>query len=163
MVLSGGVSVGDFDVVRIVLQARATSAFRHVLMQPGKPQGWALWQAAEGRTVPLVALPGNPLSTMVSFEMFVMALLDRMCGRATPGWQMAVAGCDWVPPVGRRQFVPVVVEVDAAGRQRVTPVHRRGSASHMVSAAALADGLAMVEAGVERVNAGDTVSFRRYR
>ncbi|MDO5735637.1 MAG: molybdopterin molybdotransferase MoeA [Propionibacteriaceae bacterium] len=163
VVLSGGVSVGDYDVVRIVLQARATSAFRHVLMQPGKPQGWALWQAANGRSVPLVALPGNPLSTMVSFDLFVAAMLDRMCGRATPGWEVAVAGCAWTPPIGRRQFVPVNVEVDAQGRQLVRPVHRRGSASHMVSAAAQADGLAVVEADVEKVHEGDTVSFRRYR
>ncbi len=163
VVLSGGVSVGDHDVVRIVLQARATSAFRHVLMQPGKPQGWAVWRTGGGRDVPLVALPGNPLSTMVSFELFVTALLDRMLGRATPGWQVAVAACDWTPPPGRRQFVPVHVEVDASGRQAVRPVHRRGSASHMVSAAALADGLAMVEADVGSVHAGDTVSFRRYR
>ncbi|MGV8845876.1 molybdopterin molybdotransferase MoeA [Tessaracoccus sp.] len=163
VVLSGGVSVGDHDVVRIVLQARATSAFRHVAMQPGKPQGWALWQTADGRTVPLVALPGNPLSTMVSYELFVTALLDRMLGRAAPGWQMAVAGSDWDPPVGRRQFVPVILEVDTSGRQSVRPVHRRGSASHMVSSAARADGLAMVDADVEHVNAGDTVFFRRYR
>lgn len=163
VVLSGGVSVGDHDVVRIVLQARSTSAFRHVLMQPGKPQGWALWQAGNGRTVPLVALPGNPLSTMVSCELFVTELLDRMLGRVSPGWEAALAACDWVPPKGRRQFVPVHVEVGADGRQSVRPVHRRGSASHMVSAAALADGLAMVEADVESVSAGDTVSFRRYR
>ncbi len=163
VVLSGGVSVGDHDVVRIVLQARATSAFRHVLMQPGKPQGWALWTADNGRSVPLVALPGNPLSTMVSFELFVTALLDRMCGRVTPAWQTAFAACDWKPPSGRRQFVPVMMEVDDAGRQQVRPVHRRGSASHMVSAAARADGLAMVEAHVDHVTAGDAVSFRRYR
>lgn len=163
VVLSGGVSVGDHDVVRIVLQARATSAFRHVMMQPGKPQGWALWRTEDGRDVPLVALPGNPLSTMVSFEVFVRALLDRMLGRATQGWQAAAAACDWTPPAGRRQFVPVRVEVDATGRQAVRPVHRRGSASHMVSAAALAEGLAMVEADTDAVRAGDTVSFRRYR
>ncbi len=163
VVLSGGVSVGDHDVVRIVLQKRPTSAFRHVLMQPGKPQGWALWQTDSGRTVPLVALPGNPLSTMVSYELFVTALLDRMCGRAVAGWQSAVAACDWKPPTGRRQFVPVTVEVDADGRQLVRPVHRRGSASHMVSAAALADGLAMVGADVQHVTAGDLLSFRRYR
>lgn len=163
VVLSGGVSVGDHDVVRIVLQARATSAFRHVLMQPGKPQGWGVWHTDDGSVVPLVALPGNPLSTMVSFEIFVTALLDRMCGRATPGWQSAVAACDWKPPPGRRQFVPVMVEVDGSGTQQVRPVHRRGSASHMVSAAARADGLAMVEADIDNVHAGDTVSFRRYR
>ena len=163
VVLSGGVSVGDFDVVRIVLQARATSSFRHVAMQPGRPQGWGVWRTDTGRSIPLIALPGNPLSTMVSFEVFVTALLDRMCGRSTPAWQAAVAACDWKPPAGRRQYVPVTVEVDSGGRQHVRPVHRRGSASHMVSAAALADGLTMVEANVEFVTAGDMVSFRRYR
>ncbi len=164
VVLSGGVSVGDHDVVRIVLQSRAAeSAFRHVLMQPGKPQGWAVWEAENGRSVPLVALPGNPLSTMVSFELFITALLDRMCSRQTPGWQSAVAASDWKPPPGRRQYVPVLTETDAAGRQHVRPVHRRGSASHLVSAAVGADGLAMVEAHINHVAAGDTVSFRRYR
>lgn len=163
VVLSGGVSVGDHDVVRIVLQDRATSAFRHVKMQPGKPQGWAHWRTGDGHQVPLVALPGNPLSTMVSFEVFVTALLDKMLGRVTPRWEVAVAACDWTPPKGRRQYVPVHVEVDADGRQRVRPAHRRGSASHMVSAAALADGLAMVDADVTQITAGDTVSYRRYR
>lgn len=159
VVLSGGVSVGDHDVVRIVL-SEADAAFRHVRMQPGKPQGWARWPLPDGSVVPLVALPGNPLSTVVSFELFVRPALDRLLGRASRGWGRALAAEGWRSPSGRRQILPVVAETDDAGRLGVRPAHRLGSASHMVSAAALANALAMVGADVDEVAAGDLVGFR---
>ena len=167
VVLSGGVSVGDHDVVRQVLggevgsSAAVRSRFVHVVMQPGKPQGWALWQAGE-REVPLVALPGNPLSTMVSCELFVEPLLDAMMGRAPRPWLRAIVGSPWPAPRGRRQVVPVVVSSDESGRLVVVPTHEGISASHLVSSAARADGLALLDEPADNVRAGDLVSFRRY-
>lgn len=160
VVLSGGVSVGDRDVARIVL-SRGDAAFRHVAMQPGKPQGWARYAAPGGRTVPVVALPGNPLSTALSYEVFVRPALDRLLGRSSPGWTRAVAGEEWRSPPGRRQLVPVTIEVDAEGRQVVRAAHRRGSASHLVSALAHADGIARVAEAVSGVVPGDLVEVRR--
>ena len=167
VVLSGGVSVGDHDVVRQVLggeigsSAAVRSRFVHVVMQPGKPQGWALWRAGE-REVPLVALPGNPLSTMVSCELFVEPLIDAMLGRAPRPWLRAVVGSPWPAPRGRRQVVPVIVETDETGRLVVVPAHEGISASHLVSAAARADGLALLDEPTDNVRPGDIVSFRRY-
>ena len=167
VVLSGGVSVGDHDVVRQVLggeigsSAAVRSRFVHVVMQPGKPQGWALWRAGE-REVPLVALPGNPLSTMVSCELFVEPLLDAMLGRVPRSWLRAVVGSPWPAPRGRRQVVPVIVETDEVGRLVVVPAHEGISASHLVSAAARADGLALLDEPTDNVRPGDLVSFRRY-
>ena len=109
--LSGGVSVGAYDVVRDVLAA-AGGTFRHVRMQPGKPQGWAVWAGT-----PVVALPGNPLSASLSYEMFVRPLLDRILGRAARPGATAVAETGWTSPAGRRQLVPVVVSCGPAACQ----------------------------------------------
>ena len=160
VVLSGGVSVGDYDVVRQVLAERGDAAFRHVAMQPGKPQGWARWRTPEGRVVPVVALPGNPLSAAVSYELFVRPALDRFLGRPAPAWEAAVVDDAWPSHPGRRQLVPVVVEVGADGVRRVRRAHRRGSASHMVSALALADALAAVPEDVTDVRPGDVLLTR---
>nr|NLI50419.1 molybdopterin molybdotransferase MoeA [Propionibacterium sp.] len=160
VVLSGGVSVGDYDVVRQVLTQRGEAAFRHVHMQPGKPQGWARWRTPEGRTVPVLALPGNPLSAAVSYELFVRPALDRFLGRPSPGWTAAVVDDAWRSHPGRRQFVPVVIEVGADGVRRVRRAHRRGSASHMVSALALADALAAVPEDTIEVAPGQVLLIR---
>lgn len=157
ILVSGGVSVGDADVTRIVLE-RAGAAFRHVRMQPGKPQGWARWGP---RGVPVIALPGNPLSAAVSYEMFVAPVLDRLHDRPHQGWTSAAAAAAWDSPAGRRQIIPVTLDVDAAGRQLVRPAHRRGSASHMVTSLAAAQALAAVGEDVTRVEVGDVVPVRR--
>ncbi|MEN3123013.1 molybdopterin molybdotransferase MoeA [Janibacter terrae] len=155
VLLTGGVSVGDFDVSRIVLE-RSGATFRHVRMQPGKPQGWARW-----REVPVLALPGNPVSTAISFEVFGRPLLDRLLGRAPlPGPTRAVAGSAWRSPAGRRQYVPVVLSSDDVGRLVATPSHARGSASHMVTSLAGAQALAVVAEETDAVEPGDLVQIR---
>lgn len=160
VVLSGGVSVGDYDVVRIVLAERGDARFVAVRMQPGKPQGNACWRTPTGRLVPVLALPGNPLSAAVSYELFVRPAIERLLGRPARRWQAAVADDSWASPAGRRQFVPVVTSTDAGGVLRLRRAHRRGSASHMVSALALADALAAVAEDVTQVNPGDVLLTR---
>lgn len=156
VLLTGGVSVGDFDVSRIVLERSAEGTFRHVRMQPGKPQGWARW-----RGVPILAFPGNPVSTAISFEVFGRPLIDRLLGRVpTAGPTTAVAGTGWRSPTGRRQFVPVQLMSDDRGRLVATPTHRRGSASHMVTSLAGAQALAVVAEETDAVEPGDLVQIR---
>ncbi len=154
VVLTGGASVGAFDVVRDVLEA-AGGTFRSVRVQPGKPQGWAVWNG-----VPVVSLPGNPLSAALSCELFVRPMLDRILGRPGRPWLTAVAGADWASPAGRRQLVPVRLTTDADGRLTAVPVHGRGSASHVVSSLAEADGYAAVPEDVTAVAAGDLLPVR---
>lgn len=154
VVLTGGASVGAYDVVRDVLSG-AGGTFRHVRVQPGKPQGWAWW-----RGVPVVSLPGNPLSASLSYELFVRPLVDRMLGRPGPGWLPAVAGAAWTSPQGRRQVVPVLLSGEDDGRLVARPAHRRGSASHVVTSLAGADGIAVVAEDVTAVEPGDAVQVR---
>ncbi|KRE37795.1 molybdenum cofactor biosynthesis protein [Janibacter sp. Soil728] len=156
VLLTGGVSVGDFDVSRIVLEESAAGVFRHLRMQPGKPQGWARWHG-----VPVIAFPGNPVSTAISFEVFGRPVIDRMLGREpTAGPTRAVAGTGWRSPAGRRQLVPVRLSSDETGRLVATPTHRRGSASHMVTSLAGAHALAIVAEEIDSVEPGDIVQIR---
>lgn len=156
VLLTGGVSVGDFDVSRIVLEESADGVFRHVRMQPGKPQGWARWHG-----VPVIAFPGNPVSTAISFEVFGRPVIDRLLGRApVTGPTVAVAGTGWRSPAGRRQLVPVRLSSDETGRLVATPTHRRGSASHMVTSLAGAHALAVVAEEIDSVEPGDIVQIR---
>ncbi len=154
VLFTGGASVGSYDVVRDVL-SEAGGTFRHVRMQPGKPQGWAVW-----RGIPVVSLPGNPLSASLSYELFVRPMLDRILGRRPPLWYTAVAAQGWRSPAGRRQLVPVRFTGDADGRLLAVPSHVRGSASHMVTSLAAADGFAMVPEEVTQVQPGDVLKVR---
>jgi molybdopterin molybdotransferase len=157
IVLTGGASVGAYDVVRDVLE-QAGGTFRHVRMQPGKPQGWALWM---GR--PVIALPGNPLSAQLSYEMFVRPMLDRILGRTPEPDHFAVAATGWSSPSGRRQLVPVLVHGEADGRLVATPAHGRGSASFLVTSLTGADGYVEVPEDVTEVVTGDVLRLRSLR
>lgn len=161
-ITSGGVSVGAYDVVKAVLAPLHTMRFGPVRMQPGKPQGFGRW--SDG--TPVFALPGNPVSVFVSFEVFVRPALRRMQGLtelhrpAVP----AVAVQGWHSPAGRRQFIPVAVvphEAQASAAElRIRPAARAGSASHLVASLAGADGLAVVAEDVTEVRAGDRLPVR---
>ncbi|MCA0294644.1 MAG: molybdopterin molybdotransferase MoeA [Actinobacteria bacterium] len=153
-VLTGGASVGAYDVVRDVLTG-AGGTFRHVRVQPGKPQGWAVWQG-----LPVVSLPGNPLSASLSYEVFVRPLLDHILGRPGVAWFGAVAGSAWTSPAGRRQLLPVRLGTDGDGRLVAVPSHVRGSASHVVTSLADADGIAAVAEDVDAVAPGDLIQVR---
>lgn len=156
VVLTGGASVGAYDIARDVLTQRASATYRHVRIQPGKPQGWARW-----RGTPVLSLPGNPVSAAVSFELFARPLVDDLLGRPGPGSAHAVAAAGWRSPDGRRQLVPVALSTDETGHLLATPTHRRGSASHLVTSLAGADALAEVPEDVTAVAPGDVVQIRR--
>jgi molybdopterin molybdotransferase len=156
VLLTGGVSVGAYDVVRDVLTDAAGGTFRHVRMQPGKPQGWARWR---GRT-PVVALPGNPLSAALSYEVLVRPMLDRILGtRARPDLT-AVAATGWRSPEGRRQVLPVRLSSRPDGTLVAEPAHAGGSASHLVTSLAEADAIAFVPEEVTEVRPGDVLTVR---
>jgi molybdopterin molybdotransferase len=158
VLLAGGASVGDHDVTRDVLMTRPDSAFRHVRIQPGKPQGWARWDQG----TPVLALPGNPLSTLTSYELFVRPVLDALLGRPpADAWCAVRADAAWPSPAGRRQIVPVTWRTDGDGARWVRPAHAKPLASHLVTALATADGLAMVPEDWTEVVRGDTLMARR--
>ncbi|MFI7275979.1 gephyrin-like molybdotransferase Glp [Streptomyces sp. NPDC049879] len=155
VVTSGGVSVGAYDVVKEALTGSVD--FRRLAMQPGKPQGFGL--LGPGR-VPLFALPGNPVSAYVSFELFVRPALRAMAGHTPDALHRPrttarlVADGTLESPSGRRQFLRGAYTAPAAGERlgSVRPVG--GSGSHLVAALARADALIEIPEDVSRVAAG---------
>jgi molybdopterin molybdotransferase len=157
VVTSGGVSAGAYEVVRASLGDHAW--FGHVAMQPGGPQGLGTVRVgagdAGGRTVPLVAFPGNPVSSLVSFEVFLRPALAFATG-ARPVRR----------PVGR---APLAAQLDSpAGKHQVRRgrldddgrvVLVGGPGSHLLAYYAAATVLVHVPVGVEHLDAGDTVEY----
>jgi molybdopterin molybdotransferase len=158
MVTSGGVSVGAYDVVKEALSHAGDEdepgggvEFRKLAMQPGKPQGFG---TVGPDHTPLLALPGNPVSSYVSFELFVRPAIRTLMGlkdvhrprvRAELRAEKALTS-----PKGRRQFL--------RGRYAdgvVTPVG--GAGSHLVAALARANALVVVPEDVEDVAPGTEV------
>ncbi|MFV0634963.1 gephyrin-like molybdotransferase Glp [Demequina sp.] len=153
IITTGGVSVGAYDVVKAALSGGDVE-FVKVAMQPGKPQGVGVLDGT-----PIVCLPGNPVSVLVSFAMIVRPMLDRLAGRVTGEvTEHATVVDGWRSPEGRRQLMPVRwVEPGA-----VTPATAGGSGSHLVASLAQAQALADVPAHVEHVEAGTTVRIVRW-
>jgi len=157
LVTSGGVSVGTKDVVKAALADQL--GFTTVAMQPGKPQGFGV---LEGR-LPVFALPGNPVSVMVSFHVHVAPALRRMLGLpARLPLGTARAGVGWRCPPGRRQYLPVLLEDDGVDLPSVRPASAGGSGSHLVASLALAQALAVVPEDVDAVAPGDEVGLLRW-
>jgi molybdopterin molybdotransferase len=102
LLTSGGVSAGAYEVVKDALSALGTVEFVKVGMQPGGPQG-----AGTVDGVPIVTLPGNPVSSFVSFEVFVRPALRRALGHANPDRLRAPARltAPLASPAGKRQFL----------------------------------------------------------
>jgi molybdopterin molybdotransferase len=128
VVTSGGVSKGAYDVVKEVLQEQGTVRFDEVAMQPGKPQGFGF--VGEDST-PIFTLPGNPVSSYVSFEVFVLPALRKMMGRKVLSRPMmrAVTSVPLQSFQGKRQYVRARYQVGREGAT-VTPVGGHGS--HLV-------------------------------
>jgi len=153
VITSGGVSAGAYEVVKNALSGDI--AFPKVAMQPGKPQGFG--RLAAGPL--LFALPGNPVSSAVSFEVFVRPALMRMLGRATLHRDVIrlPATTGWRTPPGRRQYLPASIDRSDPTRWRVGPATAGGSGSHLAGGLARAEAYAVVPAEVEEVREGDLV------
>lgn len=157
IVTSGGVSMGEYDVTKMVLRDEADVDFFPVAMKPGKPQGFG----AVGGT-PFFGLPGNPVSVLVSFEQFVRPALLTMQG-ATALLRprlTGVAGEDFNSDPAKEEFIRVRF-VDSSPSPKVEQTG--GSGSHVLSGAANADAFAVLSVGVAEVVAGDTVTLELFR
>ncbi|MFD3421294.1 molybdotransferase-like divisome protein Glp [Streptomyces decoyicus] len=153
LVTSGGVSVGAYDVVKETLTALSaedgTVEFRRLAMQPGKPQGFGLIGPDR---IPLLALPGNPVSSYVSFELFVRPAIRALMGLPEVHRPTTTARCTdaiATSPKGKRQFLRGSYDADAG---TVTPVG--GAGSHLIKAMAHANALIIVPEETTEVAAG---------
>lgn len=167
VVTSGGISHGKFEVVRQVLDAAASNTshkdntgqkdntcdngapspgapwFGHVAQQPGGPQGLSFFAG-----VPVISLPGNPISTLVSFLLYVAPILGNAPARLT-----AVADADMPGLAGKDQFLRGTLRAEGA-QLIAAPVG--GTSSHLLSQAAAANCLIRIPASAPAA-AGSTV------
>jgi molybdopterin molybdotransferase len=172
IVVSGGVSVGPFDVVKRAFDSVGHVNLWRVAIQPGKPFtfGRADRDGRDGTDAPvlLFGLPGNPVSSFVTFELFVRPVIRRLSGHPRLHRQAdrAVLEDAVSKSPGRRGYQRVVSlraadgtpERDAKGRVRVRLAGGQGS--HVISALAAADALAVVPESIERAEAGTEVELR---
>jgi molybdopterin molybdotransferase len=142
---SGGISMGDYEVVRELLEPRGARV-GHVAMQPGGPQATAVWEG-----VPVICFPGNPVSTQLSFEVFVAPLLRTVAGLPQAVRERRQLSDAVVSVAGRRQFL----RGRAAEGGRV--VIASGPGSHLVAGLAASDLLVIIPEEVTALNAGDDV------
>jgi molybdenum cofactor synthesis domain-containing protein len=143
IVSSGGVSMGDYDVVKAVLGRIADMHWMQIAIKPAKPFAFGRLDG-----VPIFGLPGNPVSSLVSYELLTRPALRRMMGhhRLTRTSVVAVADADFDrSPDGKVHFVRVNGEFGDDGRYHVWPVVAQGS--HQLAATALADAMAIVPDG----------------
>jgi molybdenum cofactor synthesis domain-containing protein len=157
IVTSGGVSMGDFDVVKAVLSRIAKMQWMQLAIKPAKPFAFGQLQASDGRVVPIFGLPGNPVSSMISYELLARPALRKMMGHTHDLLRPTVkAVLD--APIKRKQdgkvhYVRVFGGFQADGRLHVRDTGPQGS--HQLASTALANGLAYVpdstgiEAGAE--------------
>jgi molybdenum cofactor synthesis domain-containing protein len=144
IVSSGGVSMGDYDVVKAVLGRIADMTWMQIAIKPAKPFAFGRLDGT-----PIFGLPGNPVSSLVSFELLARPSLRRLMGhrRLTRTSIVAVAdvGLDRQQD-GKVHFVRVNGEFGEDGRYHVRPVGAQGS--HQLAATALSDALAVVPDGL---------------
>lgn len=151
VVTAGAVSMGDAEVVRQVLADREGARFAPIAMQPGGPQGLSTW-----RGTPVVCLPGNPVSALVSFVVLLRPVILEAVGRSPVQPVRARLSRDVTSPAGKVQFLRAALGPDSgAGIPVVEPVS--GSGSHLVASMARADVLVEIPADVTSLAAGTEV------
>ena len=150
MVIStAGVSVGAADLVRTVMDELGDIDFWRINMRPGKPLAYGTL-----RGVPFFGLPGNPVSTMVTFEVLVRPALAKIAGRAVKQRKVKATIADDMRSDGRRSYNRVTLHQGADGLSaRSTGIQSSGALMSMV----LADGLAVIPEGTTMVAAGTTL------
>ncbi|MER6946502.1 gephyrin-like molybdotransferase Glp [Nonomuraea sp. NPDC000554] len=154
IITSGGVSMGAYEPVKEALTPLGTVRFDKVAMQPGMPQGFGV--VGEDQ-VPIFALPGNPVSSFVSFMLFVRPALDKMRGlpAGPPATETAHVTTPVRSPAGRRSYLRGMLAADGT----VAPV--RGQGSHQLAALASANALVTVPEDVTELPAGSAVEVIR--
>ena len=151
---TGGVSQGDYDVVKAVMPDLGATEFVQVAMQPGKPQGFGL--IGDDR-IPMIMLPGNPVSAFVSFEAFARPVIRKLMG-VTPYARSSVkarATHAMSSLLSRRQLARGIITHDDDGNRLVSLAGGHGS--HLIGDLARSNALVVLPEETDLVAAGDQV------
>ena len=157
IVTSAGVSRGDFDVVKDVLAREGNVDFWTVRMRPGKPLAFGAFDTPSGRRVPHIGLPGNPVSSMVAFELFGRPAIFKMLGR--DDWQRVVLKATTREAVvnsdGRRFFARCIVTKGEDGRYYADLTGPQGSG--ILTSMSAANALTIIPEDQAQANPGDEI------
>jgi len=162
LITSGGVSKGDYDIVKDVLAEHGEVSFWTVCMKPGKPLAFGIIKKMGGRSkrkVPHLGLPGNPVSSTVTFEQFARPAILKMMGKkmlAKPTIR-AIIENDVTDTDGRRLFARVTV-TKRGGQYHASLTGPQGSG--ILTSLAKANGLAIIPESSQGVKAGDIVEVQ---
>ena len=162
LITSGGVSKGDYDMVKDVLAEHGEIGFWTVCMKPGKPLAFGVIKNVIGRkkrNVPHLGLPGNPVSSMITFEQFARPAILKMMGKETLAKPTirAIIENDIVNTDGRRLFARVMV-TKRGGRYHASITGPEGSG--MLTSMVKANGLAIIPESSKGIRAGDVVQVQ---
>ena len=156
LITSAGVSRGDYDVVKDVLEREGEIAFWTVAMKPGKPLAFGTFEE-NGRKVPHIGLPGNPVSSMIAFELFGRPAIMKMMGKR--GWLRPVVRAtaeDRIRNAGDpRVFMARCIVTRRDGRYYAKLTGAQGSG--ILTSMAKANAVTVVPADVDVVEAGEEV------
>jgi molybdenum cofactor synthesis domain-containing protein len=159
IVSSGGVSMGDYDVVKAVLSRIADMSWMQIAMKPAKPFAFGTLRNTSGVDVPIFGLPGNPVSSLVSFELLARPALRMMSGFGNLAWRprvLAILDDDIARKSdGKTHFDRGFAHFADDGRVHVTRTGPQGS--HQLASTALANALIEVPDG-DGLRAGDPVT-----
>lgn len=149
IVTSGGVSMGDFDIVKSVLSRIAQMNWMQLAIKPAKPFAFGQLVAKDGRTIPIFGLPGNPVSSLISYELLARPALRKLMGHSKELVRPTVRAIVDSPiqrkKDGKIHYVRVFGSFSPDGRLRVRDTGPQGS--HQLAATAMANGLAVVPDG----------------
>lgn len=158
VITSAGVSKGDYDIVKDVLTSRGEMNFWSVRMRPAKPLAFGHLKGGEGPAIPLMGLPGNPVSAMVAFEMFARPAIRTMLGYQRLA-RPKVAGVLTGPIFnydGRRVYARVEV-TRKDGVYYAAPAGPQGS--NILTSMSRANGLAICPEDLPKKDTGETVEI----
>ena len=172
IIVSGGVSVGPYDVVKLAFEKLGRIDLWRVAVQPGKPFAFGVADRPDGGRTLLFGLPGNPVSTFVTFELFVRPAIRALAGHRPDRLLRPIDRAVLLESVsksrGRRAFVRAIAERDDrgsparddGGRVRVRLAGGSGGqGSHVISALAAADALAVIPETHDTLEAGAEVEL----
>ena len=158
VITSAGVSKGDYDIVKDVLNERGEMNFWSVRMRPAKPLAFGHLNGSGGKNIPLLGLPGNPVSAMVAFEMFARPAIRTMLGKSRIFRPMidGVLTASIRNDDGRRVYARVEVELKN-GEYQATPTGPQGS--NILTSMSKANGLAICPDDLSGKDAGEMVQI----
>ncbi len=159
LITSAGVSRGDYDIVKDVLMKRGEISFWSVRMRPAKPLAFGVIHGPEGKRIPHLGLPGNPVSTMVALEEFARPAILKMLGKthlAKPLVEAILEGP--IYNVDERRVFARVEVTRRDGNYYANPTGPQGS--NILTSMSRANGLAICPEDVPAMEAGQTVKVK---